>query len=125
MCPLSGKPENNMWSTLMLNSQTCLLLQRLDCALSSLSLVYAPSKYHPSLQMAPELTALEKGEFLNSVLLPNLVYPTPNYLLHLPYPLIPNCSWILCLSHLRKWRGFWQTSSDYVTGAGRFTADVP
>ena len=90
---LNNKPSN--WSP---SSKTWLRLVK------SVFSVCSPSTLSLISNGTTEDSACEKAECLN------LVFPTPHSWFP-SFPVIPNCSWTLCLLHLRKWRRFFQPST--------------
>ena len=78
-----------------------------------------------SLQTASQLTPLVRRPNASILcLLPNIVSPTACSQ-DQPNPVALNCSWILCLKHQRKWRSFWQPSTDSATGLDGISSSVP
>ena len=103
--------QKNICPTSRMNFQTCLPPLKPGGALSSLSLVYAPLPSLSSLQMAPLLILLVRRPNASILcLLPNIVSPNPHSR-YPSFPVITNCSWILCLLHLRRWSRCFQPST--------------
>ena len=121
--PLLGEPQN-IQPISRLTSPTCLLPQRLGCALSSVCLVHAPSPSLQSLKMQPQPTLLLRRlnvSILCSLL--NLASPTPGSL-YLPYPLTPNCSWTPPFSLEKMEKFLVALSSISAMGPGGISAHV-
>ena len=110
MCSLSREPKCNIWPTLSLNFKSWLPPRKHSGTLLSLSLEYAPPSSLPSLQEAPQPTACQKAECINSVFPSKYCVPNPSLSVHIissHIQLLLNT----CHFHLRRWIRFWQHSN--------------
>ena len=87
-------------------------------------LVYAPPPALPSLHVALQLILLERRPNASICFCLQILCTKPPHSLHRPYPLIPNCSWILFFSHEKVESFLANINSHYVTDRDSISAFV-